>query len=191
MLQSVAHEAGIRNGYSGWNGRAWPADADPIPTPSCCSRQPLAAIRRRTSPAKRRRRSGGDRAGRCRLDSSLRRGSARSRPKQIVSRGRDPSWPFWDRPNRGVREQSGSLRRRQDNLSGKPEGPDRTVRAKLAMGPLPARRLPACHHRSQKAGSRGRVSGVLLRVQCHQSKGSSADVLSAYQSPNLRSTSAG
>jgi hypothetical protein len=31
----------------------------------------------------------------------------------------------------------------------------------------------------------------LLRVRCHRSKGSSADVLSAYQSPNLRSTSAG
>jgi hypothetical protein len=59
MLQNVAHVAGIRNGYSGWNGRASPADAGPIPTPSCCSRQrlgrnsppyftiePLAPIRR-------------------------------------------------------------------------------------------------------------------------------------------------
>ena len=58
MLQSVAHVAGIRNGYSGWGG-ASPADAGPIPTPSCCSRQrlgcnsppyftiePLAPIRR-------------------------------------------------------------------------------------------------------------------------------------------------
>ena len=94
---------------------------------------------------------------------------------------------FGNQPNRDAREPPYSPPRRQDNSSGKPAVPDRTVRAKLAMGPLPVRRLPACHHRSRKVGSCGRVSGALLRVRCHQSKGSSADVPSAYQSPNLRS----
>ena len=59
MLQSVAYAARIRNGYSGWNGGASSADADPITAPSCCSSQrvrfssppyvtgePLAPIRR-------------------------------------------------------------------------------------------------------------------------------------------------
>ena len=92
---------------------------------------------------------------------------------------------FGNQPNRDAREPPYSPPRRQDNLSGKPADPDRTVRAKLAMGPPPVRRLPACHHRSRKVGSCGRVSGALLRVRCHQSKGSSVDVLSAYQSPNL------
>ena len=64
MLQSVAYVAGIRNGYSGWNGRASPADAGPIPTPRAAAASACAAVRRRTSPANRWRRSGGDRAGR-------------------------------------------------------------------------------------------------------------------------------
>ena len=163
----------------------WPESATAIPagmaaprrpTPARCPRphaaaaSAWAAARRRTSPANRRRRSGGegqdevdriravgvaDGARHCKLRGQ-RRSSAWSLPKQVASRGRYSSWPVWDQPNRGVRELSGSLRRRRDNLSGKPEDRDRTVQATLAMGPLPARRLPACHHRSRKAGSCGR-----------------------------------
>ena len=98
---------------------------------------------------------------------------------------------FGNQPNHDAREPPSSPPRRRDNLSGKPEDPDRTVQATLAMGPLPARRLPACHHRSRKVGSCGRIAGALLRVRRYRSKGSSAGVLSAYQSPDLRSVIAG
>ena len=98
---------------------------------------------------------------------------------------------FGNQPNRDAREPPSSPPRRRDNLSGKPEDPDRTVQATLAMGPLPARRLLACHHRSRKVGSCGRIAGAWLRVRRHRSKGSSADVLSSYQSPDLRSAIAG
>jgi hypothetical protein len=50
MLQSVAYATRIRNGYSGWHGRASPADADPITTPSCGNSQRL----RSSSPLHRR-----------------------------------------------------------------------------------------------------------------------------------------
>src|SRR5438270_14004763 len=98
---------------------------------------------------------------------------------------------FGNQPNRAAREPLNSPPRRQDNSPGKPEDPDRTVQAKRPTGSLPARRLPVCLHRSRKVGSCDRISGPWLRVRCHQSKGSSADVLSTYQSPNLRSAIAG
>jgi hypothetical protein len=98
---------------------------------------------------------------------------------------------FGNQPNRDAREPPSSPPRGRDNLSGKPEDPDRTVQATLAMGPLPARRLLACHHRSRKVGSCGRIAGAWLRVRRHWSKGSSADALSSYQSPDLRSAIAG
>jgi hypothetical protein len=99
--------------------------------------------------------------------------------------GRASNRYVWPEPSLGTRVPPSSLPRRRDNLSGKPEHRDRTVRANLATGSLPARRLPACHHQSRKVGSCGRISAALLRVRCRPNNGSDAGALSAYQSPEF------